>query len=88
MVKFRPYFEQQYPQRERCIAILALVNLLLVFFDLSYLNLRNVYLQVVPALTRLYDPVKRIQPHPQTDRYLQQKVLLGSQDDTESTPVE
>ncbi|WP_416670183.1 hypothetical protein [Egbenema bharatensis] len=79
MVKFRPYFESRYPKRERWIAILALVNLLLVLFDLSYFNLRNVYLQMIPGLTRLYDPVKGVTPHPETARYLEQVSELEAQ---------
>lgn len=55
---------------ERLIAILALLNLGLVFFDLSYLHLRDFYLQVVPSLTQVYDPVKGVEPHPETQNYL------------------
>jgi hypothetical protein len=55
---------------ERCIAILALINLGLVFFDLTYVALRDFYLQVLPPLTRIYDPVKGIEPHPETQNYL------------------
>jgi hypothetical protein len=79
MVKFRPYFESRYPRRERFIAILALANLILVLFDLSYLNLRSIYLQTIPALTRLYDPVKAIEPHPETNTYLAQVDNLETQ---------
>lgn len=46
---------------ERLIAILAALNLVLVFFDLSYIALRDFYLETVPGLTRLYDPVKGIE---------------------------
>lgn len=55
---------------ERLIAILAVVNLALVLFDLSYIPWRNFYLQNFPQLTQIYDPVKGIEPHPETQNYL------------------
>lgn len=64
---------------KRWIAILALLNLGLVFFDLTYLNSRSLYLQFLPSLVQLYDPVKGIQPHPETQRYLEQVALLEVQ---------
>ncbi len=54
---------------ERLIALLALLNLTLVFFDLTYIPGRNFYLQFIPSLTQ-YDPIKGIQPHPETQNYL------------------
>ncbi|MCD8489364.1 hypothetical protein QQ054_37360 [Oscillatoria amoena NRMC-F 0135] len=33
MVHYKPYFERRYPWIERCVALLALLNLALVFFD-------------------------------------------------------
>lgn len=55
---------------ERLIAIVVLVNFCLVLFDLSYLPWRDLYLQEVPTLTQLYDPIKGIKPHRETQRYL------------------
>ena len=55
---------------EGLIAILAIVNLVLIFFDLSYLYLRDFYLQTFPALTQAYDPVKGIESHSETQNYL------------------
>jgi hypothetical protein len=49
---------------------LAFVNLGLIVFDLSYLWLRPLYFRHMPTLTRIYDPVKGIGPHPLTDSYL------------------
>ncbi|MCA1995482.1 MAG: hypothetical protein LDL41_26060 [Coleofasciculus sp. S288] len=46
------------------------MNLVLVLFNLSYITLRDFYLEVVPGLTQLYDPVKGIEPHPETQNYL------------------
>ncbi|MBD1805550.1 hypothetical protein H6F98_08830 [Microcoleus sp. FACHB-SPT15] len=64
---------------ERLIAILAVVNLVLVFFDMSYVTLRDFYLDVVPSLTQLYDPVKGIEPHPETQNYLNSVNALEEQ---------
>ncbi len=55
---------------ERILAIAALINLGLVFFNLSYLAARDFYFQVMPGLVRLYDPVKGLVPHPETRAYL------------------
>lgn len=55
---------------ERLIAIVAVVNLCLVLFDLSYLPWRDFYFQEIPSLTQLYDPIKGIEPHRETQRYL------------------
>ncbi len=66
-------FEQ--PQRSKgnwwknFIAVVAVINLVLVLFDLSYIPLRDVYLKHIPAVTA-YDSVKSIEPHPVTQRYL------------------
>ncbi|TVQ07077.1 MAG: hypothetical protein EA368_15555 [Leptolyngbya sp. DLM2.Bin27] len=79
MVKFKPYFERRYPRLERLIAIIALINLTLVIFDLTYLNLRPVYRQYWAAITRIYDPVKGIQTHPQTEQYQAQVERLKTQ---------
>lgn len=58
------------------MAILAALNLVLVFFDLSYVSLRDVYVQTVPSLVQRYDPVKGIAPHPFTQYYLEQVNVL------------
>ncbi|MCX7593457.1 MAG: hypothetical protein N2235_06805 [Fischerella sp.] len=64
---------------ERLIAILALLNLCLVFFDLTYISWRDFYLQVLPNVTQLYDPIKGIQPHPETQNYLDKVTELEEQ---------
>jgi len=43
---------------------MAVINLSLIVFDLSYLWLRPLYFHYVPVLTRLYDPVLGIESHP------------------------
>ena len=55
---------------ERLIAIVAVVNFCLVLFDLSYIPWRDFYLREFPSLTHLYDPIKGIEPHRETQRYL------------------
>lgn len=64
---------------ERGIALLAALNLALVFFDITYLNVRSIYLQFIPSLVQSYDFVKGIRPHPETQRYLAQVAALESQ---------
>lgn len=67
---------------ERSLAILASVNLGLVLFDLSYVPWRNFWLQgniqffdfklniPLPPIAKWYDPVKAIEPHRDTQKYL------------------
>jgi len=50
----------------------ALINLGLIAFDLTYLWLRPYYFRYTPIVTRIYDPVKGIEPHPLTSRFLDQ----------------
>jgi hypothetical protein len=50
----------------------ALINLWMILFDLSYLWLRPLYHEYVPVVTRVYDPVKGIEPHPLTQAFLEQ----------------
>jgi hypothetical protein len=63
----------------RLMALIALVNLILVFFDLSYIPWRDFYLQYTPKLTQVYDQVKGIEPHRDTQRYLNQVDALSAQ---------
>lgn len=67
---------KQSPRRflwlQRILAIIALVNLLLVFFDLSYIPWRDFYLHQFPEVTQFYDQVKGIEPHRDTQNYLEQ----------------
>jgi len=50
----------------------ALINLWMILFDLTYLWLRPQYFTYVPVVTRIYDPVKGIEPHPLTEALLEQ----------------
>jgi len=85
---------------DRAVALWAGANLLLVLFDITYIPLRTFWLQrnltplpqvplvvplsLLPDLTPLYDPVKGIEPHRETQAYLQaferldQPLLEGS----------
>ena len=55
---------------ERLVAIIVLINLALVVFNLSYIPNRIFYWRISPQLTQLYDPIKAIAPHPQTQSYI------------------
>ncbi|WP_414580716.1 hypothetical protein [Scytonema sp. PCC 10023] len=55
---------------ERLMAILASVNLGLVLFDLSYVPWRDFYIRNLPQMTRIYDPIKGIEAHRETENYL------------------
>ncbi len=50
----------------------ALVNLGLIVFDLTYLLLRPTYFQYLPVVTRVWDPVKGIEPHPLTEQLVEE----------------
>lgn len=56
---------------EKAIAILALLSLLISFFNLTYIPLRDLYLQYFPAIVEHYDPLKGISPQPFTQNYLE-----------------
>lgn len=45
---------------------MAIVNLSLILFDMTYLWLRPYYFTYVPVVARIYDPVLGIEPHPLT----------------------
>ena len=64
---------------ERIMAITATVNLVLVVFDLSYVPWRDFYFRRVPEITRLYDPIKGIEPHRDTKKYLEAVAGLENQ---------
>jgi hypothetical protein len=66
----KQYFQQRDRWVKKLIAILALINLGLVFFNLTYISLRDFYWQTLPAIVRSYDVVKGIEPHPETQYYL------------------
>jgi hypothetical protein len=64
---------------ERLMAIIATINLCLVIFDLSYVPWRNFYLRRIPQVTEIYDPVKGIEKHRETQQYLEKVNALEEQ---------
>ena len=64
---------------QKLVALIAVINLFLVLFNLSYLSFRDFYYNNVPLLVRIYDPLKGIEPHPDTEAYLQTVELLQHQ---------
>jgi hypothetical protein len=56
---------------------LAILNLGLLLFDFTYLWLRPLYFEYAPTITRIYDPVKGIEPHPVTEGYLSEAAGLA-----------
>ncbi len=57
---------------------LALVNVCLIGFDFTYLWLRPYYFEHLPLVSEIYDPVKGIEPHPLTSRYLERVDRLAA----------
>ena len=49
----------------------AILNFMLVLFDLSYISFRDFYFTHLPFITTGYDKVKGIEPYRDTDEYLQ-----------------
>jgi hypothetical protein len=67
------------------------LNLTLVFFDLTYLSARSLYLQIMPSVVQTYDPIKGVHPHPETQRYVERVAWLEStvaQSEIDSSDVE
>ncbi|MFN6541249.1 MAG: hypothetical protein RM021_033565 [Nostoc sp. EkiNYC01] len=64
---------------ERFMAMIATVNLSLVLFDLSYVHWRDLYLQKLPQIVQIYDPIKGIEPHRDTKKYLETVDVLQEQ---------
>ena len=58
------------PWFERFMALVALGNLSLVLFDISYVPWRDFYQRQLPAIAQIYDPFKGIKPHRDTQKYL------------------
>ncbi|WP_159789275.1 hypothetical protein [Sodalinema gerasimenkoae] len=56
---------------EKLMALIAVLDVGLVLFDLSYISWRDFYYRYGPeALHQGYDPVKGIEPHRDTEQYL------------------
>jgi hypothetical protein len=68
---------------ERTIALFALANLGIVIFDLSYIPWRNLYFRYLNPITKIYDPIKGIEPHRETTQYLATVDRLKQQSQTQ-----
>ncbi|MEM6839435.1 MAG: hypothetical protein AAF609_21650 [Cyanobacteria bacterium P01_C01_bin.120] len=56
---------------ERIVALIALINLILVLFDISYIRFRDIYLRFLPEFTTWYGELfKGIEPERTTVKYL------------------
>lgn len=55
---------------EGLIALTATVNLALVIFNSTYVGWRDFYLRNLPQVQEIYDPIKGIEPHRETQYYL------------------
>lgn len=78
--KRRPMIKATALWFERMVALIALCNLVLVLFDLSYIRFRDFYLQYFPELTERYGAAyKGIEPERATVNYLEQVELLEEQ---------
>ncbi|WP_293158209.1 hypothetical protein [Okeania sp. SIO2C9] len=58
------------PIFERIMAFLALVNFILVLFNMTYITFRDFYFEQIPMLTKIYDPIKGIESNRDTEKYL------------------
>ena len=67
---FRPV--RRFLWLKRLVALVVLLNFLLVLFDLSYIPWRDFYFEKIPQIVQYYDPIKGIEPHRETTRYLAQ----------------
>lgn len=76
-IRKRPFLWNRWV--ERLIAIIAAVNFALVLFDMSYVPWRDFYFREIPYLTQLYDPIKGIEPHRETQKYLNKVNELETQ---------
>ncbi|NJO42005.1 MAG: hypothetical protein HC865_15590 [Cyanobacteria bacterium RU_5_0] len=65
---------------EKIMAIVALINLCLVFFDISYISWHNFYLRQFPEFTQWYgQQFKGIESHRSTEDYLETVQRLEDQ---------
>ena len=57
----------------------VIVNLTLILFDLTYLWLRPIYFRYLPIVTRVWDPVLGIEPHPLTVELIEKAAIAEQQ---------
>ncbi len=58
------------PIFERIMALLALLNFTLVLFNMTYVTFRDFYFDHIPIIIKVYDLMKGIEPHRDTEKYL------------------
>ncbi len=63
---------------ERLMATIASIGFLVAMFDLTYIPWRDFYFEYLPQVTQFYDPYKGIEPHRETQRYLNAVAQLKS----------
>jgi hypothetical protein len=69
-MKNKKYLNRRNLWFERLMALAATVNLGLVLFNLTYIDWRDFYLRNLPQIQEIYDPIKGIEPHRETQNYL------------------
>ena len=62
--------KKRYLWFKRLMALTATVNLGLVLFNLTYVGWRDFYLRNLSQIQEIYDPIKGIEPHRETENYL------------------
>jgi hypothetical protein len=55
---------------DRLMAIIASISLIVAMFDLTYIPCRDFYFRNLPIVIEQYDRFKGIEPHRETERYL------------------
>ena len=55
---------------DQLLAVVVLLNVSLVLFDLSYIRFRDLYLRYLPQVPHVYDSVKGLEPYRDTVAYL------------------
>lgn len=78
MTKLKKY-QHRKTSLEKLIAIFATINLGLIAFDLSYIPGRDFYFRNLTYITKIYDPIKGIESHRDTQEYLQAVAALEKQ---------
>jgi hypothetical protein len=68
-----------FPTLEKGMALVAVADLGLVLFDMSYVPGRDFYLRHLPVLVEIYDPIKGIEPYRDTEKYLDRVNQLEAQ---------
>ncbi len=82
--------QRKVPGFERLMAFLATANLILVLFNMTYVPGRDFYFRYFPKMTQWYDPIKGIEPHRETEKYIETFEQLQAQvreSDINAAPV-